>query len=68
MIDKLKKVVICISIKEKATDTIMICKDVLERRQNRLTLGCIIMGAGLGLGGGLIVSAFAHVPEKRYIE
>lgn len=69
MIDKLKKVVICIKWKTtEMKDMMIVCKDMIENRQNRLTLGCMIMGAGLGigfgLGGGLIVSAFAYVPEK----
>lgn len=34
------------------------CKDVLSSAQNRLILGLIIFGLGIGLGGGLIASAY----------
>lgn len=29
---------------------------------NRLVIGLIIVGAGIGIGGGLIVSGYIHTP------
>ena len=37
------------------------CKDVLSSAQNRLVLGLIVFGLGIGLGGGLIASAYLTV-------
>lgn len=39
------------------TDKIQACKDVLSSAHNRLILGLIL----LGLGGGLVASAFIRV-------
>lgn len=38
------------------------CKEILVDARNRAILGFIILGAGVGLGGGLIVSAYAKLP------
>ena len=66
MIDILKKT--GRSIKKFMNDKIKACKDMLASDQNRLIAGIIILttgvGLGLGLGGGLIISAYAHVPNN----
>ena len=41
------------------------CKEVISNDQNRLTLGIVLIGFGVGvacLGGSLITSAYMHVP------
>jgi len=40
---------------------IQIVRVMLSSAQNRLILGLIIFGLGLGLGGGLIASAYLAV-------
>lgn len=47
-------------IKKFVDDKVQACKEILSAAQNRLILGLIM----LGLGTGLIVSAYVHVPEK----
>ena len=42
-------------------DRIEACREILDSAQNRLILGLIIFGLGIGLGGGLIASAYLHV-------
>ena len=49
-------------IKKFANDKIQACKEVLTDAQNRLVIGLIILGAGIGIGGGLIASAYLKVP------
>lgn len=46
-------------IKEK----VGFCKEVLNNAQNRMTLGIVILTAGIGVGGGLIASAYIKMPE-----
>lgn len=48
-------------IKKSVDDKLQACKDVLSSAQNRLILGLIIFGLGVGLGGGLIASAYMTV-------
>lgn len=48
-------------IKRFVSDKIQACKDILLTAENRLILGLIVLGIGLGLGGGLIASAYIHV-------
>ena len=48
-------------IKKFVTDKIQECKEILSSAQNRLILGLMILGIGIGLGGGLISSAFIKV-------
>ena len=48
-------------IKGFANNKIQACKDILVDAQNRLILGLIIFGIGVGLGGGLIASAYIRV-------
>ena len=40
-------------------EKVQACKDVLSSAENRLILGLIMMG----LGGGLIASAYIHLPN-----
>lgn len=47
------------SLKRFMDGKIETCKEVLSSAQNRLILGIILVG----LGGGLIASAYAHAPE-----
>lgn len=35
----------------------------MNNTKNRLILGLIILGTGIGLGGGLIASAYIHLPN-----
>ena len=48
-------------IKGFVDNKIEACKDILLEAQNRLILGLIIFGIGIGLGGGLIASAYIRV-------
>lgn len=48
-------------IKKFVSDRIQECKEILSSAQNRLILGLMILGIGIGLGGGLISSAFIKV-------
>ena len=42
-------------------ETLEACIDVLRSAQNRLIIGLIIFGLGVGLGSGLIASAYLVV-------
>lgn len=42
-------------------DKLEACRLVLSSAQNRLIIGLIIFGLGVGLGGGLIASAYLSV-------
>lgn len=33
------------------------------KAQNRLTIGIVVLAAGIGIGGGLIASAYVKLPE-----
>ena len=48
-------------IKKFVTDKIQECKEILSSAQNRLILGLMILGIGIGLGGGLVSSAFIKI-------
>ena len=50
-------------IKKFVDDKVKACKDALSEANNRLILGLIILGIGVGLGGGLIASAYISVPN-----
>lgn len=50
-------------IKKFVEEKIKACKEILSSAQNRLTLGLMIFGVGVGLGGALILSAYMKVPE-----
>lgn len=56
--EKLRK-----GIKKFVDDKVKACKEVLSEANNRLILGLIILGIGVGLGGGLIASAYISVPN-----
>lgn len=45
-------------IKKIVDDKIQAVRIILSSAQNRLILGLIIFGLGVGLGGGLIASAY----------
>lgn len=45
-------------------EKVQACKEILSSAENRLILGLIIFGAGIGMGGGLIASAYIHVPTN----
>lgn len=45
-------------IKKFVTEKVQACKEILSSARNRLTLGLVILGAGIGIGGGLIASAY----------
>lgn len=45
---------------EKQEDAL---KEVLSDRQNRLVVSTIILSMGIGIGGGLIASAYVRVPQ-----
>lgn len=59
----LKNVILNIQkgMRKVVNDNILACKEVLSSAQNRLIIGLILFGLGVGLGGGLIASAFIHV-------
>ena len=48
-------------IRRSVNEKLQACKDVLSNAQSRLILGLIIFGLGIGLGGGLIASAYIRV-------
>lgn len=50
-------------IKKFVEEKIEACKEILSSVQNHLTLGLMIFGVGVGLGGALILSAYMKVPE-----
>lgn len=49
-------------IKKFVNNKTQACKEVLTDAQNRLVIGLVILGAGIGIGGGLIASAYLKVP------
>lgn len=48
-------------VKKAMTIKIDECREVLSCAQNRLILGLMIIGLGVGLGTGLIASAYLKV-------
>lgn len=58
MFSKIKR-----GIKRFVEDRVKTCEEVLSSAQNRLILGLIVLGAGVGIGGGLILSAYIRVPQ-----
>ena len=48
-------------IRRSVNEKLQACRDVLSNAQSRLILGLIIFGLGIGLGGGLIASAYIRV-------
>ncbi len=59
----LKNVVLGIQkgMRKIVNDSILACKEVLSSAQNRLIIGLILFGLGVGLGGGLIASAYVRI-------
>lgn len=51
------------NIKKNMDTKIETLKEVLSDRQNRLVVGTIILSMGIGIGGGLIASAYVQVPQ-----
>ncbi len=52
----------CKEVKRFVDKKVEVCKEIMANPQNRLVAGLIIIGAGIGIGGGLIASAYIHVP------
>lgn len=52
-------------IKKFMNEKINTCKEILSSAQNRLILGILILTTGIGVGGGLIISAYVSVPKKQ---
>lgn len=52
------------NIKRFMDEKIKACEEILSNAQNRLILGFVIVGLGVGLGGGLITSAYITVSGK----
>ena len=48
-------------VRKKMTEKVEACKIVLSDKQSRLILGLLIFGAGVGIGGSLIASAYITV-------
>ena len=48
-------------IKSTMNNKLQAYKEVLSSAHNRLIIGWIILGLGVGLGGGLIASAYITV-------
>lgn len=51
-------------IRRFMSEKVNTCKEILSSAQNRLILGILIMTTGIGVGGGLIISAYAPMPKK----
>lgn len=51
-------------IKQFMDEKINTCKEILLSAQNRAILGAIIMMTGIGLGGGLLISAYMPMPKE----
>ena len=61
MFEKIKK---CLKgVKRYMEEKVQMCKEMLRDAQNRLIVGLVILGAGVGIGGGLIASAYIRVSE-----
>ena len=58
MLSKIRK-----GIKNFMEEKIQKCEEVLSNAQNRLIIGLVIFGAGIGIGGGFIASAYIKTPN-----
>ena len=56
MFSKIRK-----GLKKFMNEKIEACKEIISNDQNRLILGLVILGTGIGLGSALIISAYIHV-------
>ena len=61
MLEKIKKGLKV--VKRYMEEKVQMCKEMLRDAQNRLIVGLVIFGAGVGIGGGLIASAYIRVSE-----
>ena len=61
MLEKIKKGLK--RVKRYMEEKVQMCKEMLRDAQNRLIVGLVILGAGVGIGGGLIASAYIRVSE-----
>ena len=61
MLEKIKKGLK--GVKRYIEEKVQMCKEMLRDAQNRLIVGLVILGAGVGIGGGLIASAYIRVSE-----
>ena len=61
MFEKIKKGLE--GVKRYMEEKVQMCKEMLRDAQNRLIVGLVILGAGVGIGGGLIASAYIRVSE-----
>ena len=61
MFEKIKKGLK--GVKRYMEEKVQMCKEMLRDAQNRLIVGLVILGAGVGIGGGLIASAYIRVYE-----
>ena len=61
MFEKIKKGLK--GVKRYMEEKVQMCKGMLRDAQNRLIVGLVILGAGVGIGGGLIASAYIRVSE-----
>lgn len=61
MLEKIKKGLK--GVKRYMEEKVRMCKEMLRDAQNRLIVGLVILGAGVGIGGGLIASAYIRVSE-----
>lgn len=51
-------------IRRFMNEKINTCKEILLSAKNRAILGAIIMMTGVGLGGGLLISAYMPMPKE----
>lgn len=51
-------------IKRFMDEKINACKEILLSANNRAILGTIIMMTGIGVGGGLLISAYMPMPKE----
>ena len=49
------------AMKEKTVQTVNTLKNIVADSKNRLTTGIVVLGIGVGLGGGLIVSSIVEL-------
>ena len=61
MLEKIKKGLK--GVQRYIEEKVQMCKEMLRDAQNRLIVGLVILGAGVGIGGGLIASAYIRVSE-----
>ena len=61
MLEKIKKGLK--GVRRYMEEKVQMCKKMLRDAQNRLIVGLVILGAGVGIGGGLIASAYIRVSE-----